>query len=118
MKAMMLTGIRKMEMMDISEPQIINPGDVKIKMVTTGICGSDIHYYARGKIGSQVVKYPFTVGHEGSGLVVETGDMVSKVKKGDLVAVEPAMSWHKCDQCLTGRPHSCRNLRYLGCPGQ
>ncbi len=114
----MLTGIRKMEMMDISEPQIINPGDVKIKMVTTGICGSDIHYYARGKIGSQVVKYPFTVGHEGSGLVVETGDMVSKVNKGDLVAVEPAMSCHKCDQCLSGRPHTCRNLRYLGCPGQ
>jgi len=118
MKAMMLTGLRRMEMMDIPEPVIKGNSEVKIKMITTGICGSDIHYYTRGKIGSQVVKYPFTVGHEGAGMVVETGKNVSRVKEGAIVAIEPAISCHVCDQCLSGRPHTCRNLRYLGCPGQ
>jgi L-iditol 2-dehydrogenase len=118
MKAMILTGIRQMEMADIPEPVITGNSDVRIKMTTVGICGSDIHYYTKGRIGSQIVQYPFTVGHEGAGIVVETGSAVSRVKAGDVIAIEPAMSCHKCDQCLSGRPHTCRYLRYLGCPGQ
>jgi len=118
MKAMMLTGIRQIEMKDIPEPQVVNPNDVKIKMSVMGICGSDIHYYTQGQIGSQIVQYPFTVGHEGAGVVVETGSSVKTVKPGDHIAIEPAMPCRECDQCLSGRPHTCRNLRFLGCPGQ
>lgn len=118
MKAMMLTGIRQIEMKDIPEPQVVNPNDVKIKMSVMGICGSDIHYYTQGQIGSQKVQYPFTVGHEGAGVVVETGSSVKTVKPGDHIAIEPAMPCWECDQCLSGRPHTCRNLRFLGCPGQ
>jgi L-iditol 2-dehydrogenase len=118
MKAMMLTGIRQMEMKNIPEPVLINPNDVKIKMSVVGICGSDIHYYTQGQIGSQKVIYPFTVGHEGAGVVVETGSAVKRVKPGDTIAIEPAMPCWKCDQCLAGRHHTCRKLRFLGCPGQ
>ncbi len=118
MKAMMLTGIRQMEMTDVPEPQIINSNDVKIKMTVLGICGSDIHYYTQGQIGSQKVVYPFPVGHEGAGIVVETGSEVTGVKPGDKVAIEPAMPCWQCDQCLAGRHHTCRKLRFLGCPGQ
>jgi L-iditol 2-dehydrogenase len=118
MKAMMLTGIRKMEMREIPEPEIVNPKDVKIRMSVLGICGSDIHYYTQGKIGSQKVQYPFTVGHEGAGIVVETGKDVKSVKPGDPVAIDPAMPCWECDQCRSGRHHTCRNLRFLGCPGQ
>ena len=118
MKAMMLTGISEMEMKNIPEPSLVNPGDVKIKMSVVGICGSDIHYYSRGQIGSQVVRYPFTVGHEGAGIVVETGQAVKRVKTGDIIAIEPAMPCRECDQCLAGRHHTCRKLRFLGCPGQ
>lgn len=118
MKAMMLTGIRQMEMKDLPEPVIVNPTDVKIKMSVVGICGSDIHYYTQGNIGSQKVEYPFTVGHEGAGIVIETGSAVKRVKPGDKIAIEPAMPCWKCDQCLAGRHHTCRNLRFLGCPGQ
>jgi len=118
MKAMMLTGIRQMEMKDIPEPVLVIPKDVKIRMTVVGICGSDIHYYTLGKIGSQIVKYPFTVGHEGAGVVVEVGDAVKRVKPGDAIAIEPAMPCWECDQCLAGRHHTCRNLRFLGCPGQ
>jgi L-iditol 2-dehydrogenase len=118
MKAMMLTGIKAMEMKEVPEPVLVNPKDVKIKMSVVGVCGSDIHYYTQGQIGSQIVKYPFTIGHEGAGVVVETGPEVKRVKKGDLIAIEPAMPCWKCDQCLEGRHHTCRNLKFLGCPGQ
>lgn len=118
MKAMMLTGIRNMEMKDVPEPYIINPTDVKIKMSVLGICGSDIHYYTQGRIGSQVVKYPFPVGHEGAGIVVATGKEVKSVKPGDHIAIDPAMPCWECDQCLAGRHHTCRKTRFLGCPGQ
>lgn len=118
MKAMVLTALRKSEITDVPEPVIINPDDVKIRVTVVGICGSDIHYFTNGRIGSQVVEYPFTVGHEGAGIVVETGKAVTRVKPGDKIAIEPAMPCWKCDQCLSGRQHTCRALRYLGCPGQ
>ena len=118
MKAMMLTGIRQMEMKDIPEPMIVRDKDVKIKMKTIGVCGSDVHYYVSGKIGSQVVQYPFPVGHEGSGEIVEVGPAVTKVKPGDRIAIEPAMPCWECDQCIAGRHHTCRKLTFLGCPGQ
>jgi L-iditol 2-dehydrogenase len=116
MKAMMLTGIRQIMLKEIPEPVIVNSNDVKIRMTAVGICGSDIHYYTNGKIGSQKVIYPFTVGHEGAGIAVEVGPAVKKIKPGDLIAIEPAMPCYECDQCLSGRQHTCRNLRYLGCP--
>ncbi|NMC38331.1 MAG: alcohol dehydrogenase catalytic domain-containing protein [Bacteroidales bacterium] len=118
MKAMQLTGIRQMEMMDIPEPVITGPKDVKIRLRVLGICGSDIHYYVKGKIGSQIVSYPFTVGHECAGIVTGTGKDVKRVRPGDIIAIEPAMPCWECDQCLSGRHHTCRKLKFLGCPGQ
>ena len=118
MKAMVLTGIRQMEMRDWPDPMIQEGHDVKIKLERVGVCGSDIHYYRTGKIGSQVVEFPFPVGHESGGTVVEVGDQVAKVRPGDRIAIEPAISCGKCDQCIAGRPNTCRNTRFLGCPGQ
>ena len=115
---MRLTGIRQMEVKEVPTPAIVNDKDVLIRMKTLGVCGSDIHYYVNGKIGSQVVEYPFTVGHEGAGLVEAVGKAVTRVKPGDRIAIEPAMPCWECDQCRAGRPHTCRNLRFLGCPGQ
>ena len=118
MKAMMLTGIREMEMKEVPDPVLENPNDVRIRLLVLGICGSDVHYYTLGRIGSQIVKYPFTVGHECAGEVIDTGSSVTRVTKGDIVAVEPAMWCGNCDQCLSGRHHTCRKLKFLGCPGQ
>ncbi|MDP4207798.1 MAG: alcohol dehydrogenase catalytic domain-containing protein [Bacteroidota bacterium] len=118
MKAMQLTGIRQMEMFEVPAPEIINDTDVLIKMTHIGVCGSDVHYYVSGKIGSQVVQYPFTVGHEGAGIVEKIGKAVTLVKPGDRIAIDPAMPCWECDQCKAGRSHTCRNLKFLGCPGQ
>ncbi len=118
MKAMRLTGIRAMEMQEVPTPAVTQDTDVLIQMTRVGVCGSDVHYYTEGKIGSQVVEFPFTVGHEGAGVVKAVGVRVSKVRPGDRVAIEPAMPCWDCDQCREGRPHTCRKLRFLGCPKQ
>ncbi len=118
MKAMVLTSLKEMELMEIPDPEFKEPSDVLIRMVSVGVCGSDIHYYVHGKIGSQVVEYPFRVGHECAGIVEQVGSEVVRVKPGDRIAVDPAMSCWECDQCKAGRHHTCRNLKFLGCPGQ
>ncbi len=107
-----------MEMKTIPDPVMTADTDVLIRMERIGVCGSDVHYYTAGRIGSQVVKYPFTVGHEGAGTVLKTGPAVTTVKPGQRIAIEPAMPCGECDQCLSGRQNTCRNLRFLGCPGQ
>ncbi len=118
MKTIVLTGIRQMEMIERPMPEIQDDKDVLVRMGSIGVCGSDVHYYVSGKIGSQVVEYPFPVGHEGAGIVEKVGPGVTHVKPGDRIAVEPAMPCGECDQCKVGRPHTCRKLRFLGCPKQ
>ena len=118
MKAMQLTALKEMELREVPDAKIENDTDVLLRVGAVGVCGSDVHYYLTGRIGSQVVEYPYRVGHEFAATVVEVGSAVTRVKAGDRVAVEPAMSCGECDQCLAGRPHTCRKLRFLGCPGQ
>jgi L-iditol 2-dehydrogenase len=118
MKKSVLTGIDQIEIIEAPVPEIKHEDDVLIRMKRVGICGSDIHYYSSGKIGSQEVQYPFTVGHEGAGVVEEVGQGVTSVKPGDPIAIEPSVSCGNCDQCKAGRPHTCRNNLFLGCPGQ
>ena len=118
MKAMVLTGIRQMELVDVPKPSIKKKNEVLVKMEAVGVCGSDVHYYEAGKIGSNVVQYPYKVGHECSGTVVEVGSDVTGVKAGQRVAVDPAGSCHNCDQCKMGRENTCRNLTFLGTPGE
>lgn len=118
MRAMVLTGIRQMEMRDWPEPQLRQPDDVKLKLTAVGVCGSDVHYYTTGRIGSQVVQYPFPVGHEGAGEVVAVGPAVRSLRPGDPVAIEPAVTCGTCDQCRAGRANTCRKIVFLGCPGQ
>jgi len=118
MKAIVLTGIREMELIETPMPCIESSRDVLLKVAVVGVCGSDVHYYTTGRIGSQVVKYPYRVGHECSAVVEKVGRDVTRVKPGDRVAVEPAVSCGKCDQCLAGRRHTCRKLKFLGTPGQ
>lgn len=118
MKSLKLTGLRAMGLVDVPDPQIEKPTDVLIRIGAVGVCGSDIHYYTTGRIGCQVVEFPFTVGHECSGTVDAVGSQVEQVRVGDRIAIEPAMTCGHCDQCLAGRENTCRHNRFLGCPGQ
>ena len=83
MQAVALTGIRKMKLISQEKPQITSPDDVLIEVKSIGVCGSDMHYYKEGNIGDQVVKFPFVVGHEFSGVVEAVGKEVTQYKIGD-----------------------------------
>ena len=118
MKAALLTAPGKFEIRQLPDPKIRSDTDVLIRVKTVGVCGSDMHYYTTGRVGSQVVKYPFIVGHEAAGVVEKVGNGVRHVKPGQRIAIEPAVSCGKCDQCKSGRANTCRKLRFLGAPQQ
>jgi L-iditol 2-dehydrogenase len=107
-----------MELRDVAKPVIEKDTDVLLKVEWVGVCGSDVHYYETGRIGSDTVQYPWIVGHECTATVEQVGDEVTRVKAGDEVVIDPAMSCGKCDQCKAGRENTCRNLKFLACPGQ
>ena len=73
------------------EEEVLGPHDVRIKLHTVGICGSDVHYYTHGRIGPFVVSEPMILGHEASGTVIEVGSAVTTLKIGDRVCMEPGI---------------------------
>jgi L-iditol 2-dehydrogenase len=118
MKVAVLTGIEHLEIYEYTKPVITKDKEVLLKVDTVGVCGSDIHYYKTGRIGNQIIKYPFSIGHEFVATVSEIGTKVTRVKLGDVVAIDPAISCGECDQCLQGRNHTCRYLQFIGNPGE
>jgi len=118
MKAAYLVATRKFEIRDTPKPEIKNDKDVLLRLRCSGVCGSDIHNYAEGRTGSLEVKFPMILGHECSAVVEKVGKAVKKVKPGDRVAVEPAVTCGECEECITGRQNICRNVRFLSVPGE
>ena len=118
MNAVFLTGIRRLEVREAPSPHLESPRDVLLRVETIGVCGSDLHYFRAGGIGAQVVEFPWVVGHECAGTVLDVGPQVEGLRPGQLVAIDPLVACGDCDQCLAGRPHTCRRQRFLGCPGQ
>ncbi|MFE7297008.1 L-threonine 3-dehydrogenase [Streptomyces sp. NPDC057579] len=98
---------------DVPEPEI-GPGDVLIKVLRTGICGTDLHIRAWDGWAQQAVSAPLTVGHEFVGEVVDTGRDVADIKAGDLVSGEGHLVCGSCRNCLAGRRHLCRATVGLG----
>ena len=71
--------------------EFVGVHDVRVKLHTVGICGSDVHYYTHGRIGPFVVNAPMILGHEASGTVIEVGKAVTTLKVGDRVCMEPGI---------------------------
>lgn len=71
--------------------ETLGPRDVRIKLHTVGICGSDVHYYTHGRIGGFVVNEPMILGHEAAGTVTEVGADVTNLSVGDRVCMEPGI---------------------------
>ncbi|ESW80108.1 NAD(P)-dependent alcohol dehydrogenase [Mesorhizobium sp. C280B] len=90
-RALVLERQHELKLRDIDLPQTVGPGEVRIKIHTVGICGSDVHYYTHGRIGPFVVEAPMVLGHEAAGTVVETGEGVEHLKVGDRVCMEPGI---------------------------
>ena len=91
MRALVLEKERSLSLRDIDLPLEMGPRDVKIAIDTVGICGSDVHYYTHGRIGSFIVKSPMVLGHEAAGVVVDVGSEVKTLRPGDRVCMEPGV---------------------------
>jgi D-xylulose reductase len=90
-EALVLERKGELALRDIALPDQLGPQDVRIAVHTVGVCGSDVHFYTHGKIGPFVVKEPMILGHEASGIVVQTGSDVQHLKVGDRVCMEPGI---------------------------
>ena len=90
-KALVLEKVRELSLRDIDLDQKVGPDDVKIKIDTVGVCGSDVHYYTHGRIGDFIVKAPMVLGHEAAGVVAEVGSNVKTLAVGDRVCMEPGI---------------------------
>lgn len=102
-----LKAVKEVTLGNLPRPQITDSYDVIVQIGQTGICGSDVHYWQRGRIGDFVLNSPIVLGHESAGIVVETGKAVKNIKIGDKVAVEPGVPCRHCDYCRDGKYNLC-----------
>ena len=101
------------EYKDVDMPKI-GPKDVLVKVMGTTICGSDIHAYHSVPNIMQMMQLPIVTGHETCGEVVEVGDCVTSLKKGDLVSPEPHIFCGECYYCQNDAALNCLNMGLLG----
>jgi len=101
------------EYIDVDIPTI-GPRDVLIKVKGTTICGSDIHAFHSAPTIIDIMKLPVILGHETCGEVVEVGECVTNIQKGELVSVEPHIFCGVCYYCQTGAALNCKNLAIFG----
>ncbi len=92
------------------------PGQVLVEVAAVGVCGSDVHYYRHGRIGSFVVDSPLVLGHEASGRVLEVGPGADNALIGCRVAIEPGVPCRRCRACRTGHYNLCPHVRFLATP--
>jgi L-iditol 2-dehydrogenase len=106
-------GDLRVEDRPIPEP---GPREVLVEIAAVGVCGSDIHYYEHGRIGSFVVREPMVLGHESSGRVVKLGSGAARHAVGDRVTLEPGVPCGHCRECRAGRYNLCRDVRFFATP--
>lgn len=95
---------------------ILGSADVLIRIAYTGICGSDVHFYTHGGIGSYNLTSPLVLGHEPSGTVVRIGSSVKNLCVGDRVCLEPGTPCRKCVRCKEGKYHLCKDMIFAASP--
>lgn len=94
----------------------LKEGEVTVAIKSTGICGSDVHFWHHGCIGPMIVTADHILGHESAGQVIAVHPSVTHLKVGDKVAVEPNIICNACEPCLTGRYNGCDKVDFLSTP--
>ena len=104
-------GIELRENLAVGEP---GPGEIRLRVGATGICGTDLHIYHWVPWAAARMKLPTVLGHEIAGTVDAVGEGVTSVARGDLVSLESHISCGSCYQCHNAKPHLCARTRYPG----
>ena len=114
MRSIVIHGERDLRIED-GPAETPGPGQVQVRMAAGGICGSDLHYYLHGGIGTAIrVREPLVLGHEVSGHVAALGPGVEGLSVGQLVAISPSRPCGQCRYCLDGLPNHCLDMRFYG----
>ncbi len=98
---------------DVPEPEP-GPGEVLIRVLRTGICGTDLHIEAWNEWAQAVIHPPLVVGHEFVGEVAKLGEGVESIHEGELVGAEGHIVCGKCRNCMAGRRALCANTVGIG----
>lgn len=114
MQAARLHGVRDVKVEPISAPKR-RDDEYLLRVRAVSVCGSDLHYYEEGGIGSAVIAEPFVPGHEFAAEVIE-GPSDGDLSAGTLVAVDPARPCGHCEWCESGHPNLCPNVEFAGAP--
>ncbi|QPC83354.1 zinc-dependent alcohol dehydrogenase family protein [Phototrophicus methaneseepsis] len=109
MKAIVFPDVEQTTVQDVDRPSC-GPDDVLVKVVSAGICGTDLHIFR----GEYMSSFPLTPGHEFHGEVVEVGDRVQRFRVGDRVTVDPNLYCGKCENCLNQHFNHCLNMDIIG----
>jgi threonine 3-dehydrogenase len=98
---------------DVPEPELgIN--DVRVRVLMTGICGTDLHIYEWDEWARATIPVPLVIGHEFVGEIVEVGSNVNDFHPGELVSGEGHVVCGRCRNCLAGRRHLCAHTQGVG----
>ena len=114
-KAAVMHGTHDVRLEDVPVPEP-GPNEVLVEIRAVGVCGSDVHYYEEGRIGSFVVEEPLILGHESMGTVVALGENATRHEVGDRVTLEPGVPDGTCRECRAGRYNLCPNVRFFATP--
>lgn len=115
MKAVKWFAPRDMRLVDVPVPTP-KPEEALIRIESTGVCGSDMHYYVDGRIGKTVMTEPLILGHEYAGIVEAVGAEADSTLIGKRVAVEPGIPCYRCEYCRKGLYNVCTSLQFPGGP--
>ncbi|KFA52698.1 hypothetical protein S40293_08761 [Stachybotrys chartarum IBT 40293] len=111
-----LQSLKNVSFEDRPVPKLRDEHDVRVHIEQTGICGSDVHYWQRGRIGDFVLDSPIVLGHESAGTIAEVGSKVKNIKIGDRVAIEPGVPCRRCDYCREGSYNLCADTVFAATP--
>lgn len=112
MRASFFLGNKTFEVREQELPRA-GAGEVVIRNMACGVCGTDVHIY-HGEPGSADVTPPVVLGHEYSGVVTEVGEGVTSLRPGDHVTVDPNIYCGKCDYCRVGKKQLCEHMEAIG----
>lgn len=115
MKALVIHAARDLRLEDRPEDgREAGPGQLRLRLATGGVCGSDLHYYNHGGFGAIRLREPMILGHEVSAVVEQVGTGVEGFAAGQLVAVSPSRPCGTCRYCREGLANQCLNMRFYG----
>ena len=113
MRAAVLHAAKDLRVEEVPEHEL-GPGAVRVRFAAGGICGSDLSYYFKGRVGDFALCEPLVLGHEVSGEVECVAADVTGLAPGDRVALNPSRPCLTCDYCRAGRGNLCRHMRFFG----